>query len=120
MNSTSDQDHGCGFFPAASVFATGLLIAGLFPIARFVMFPYELLAVRDGGHHWHNLLTHAQAMRLNFLQWGSVTLAFGALAKKERFAVLIPLTLAVCTLVTIAMHGIVRWLGMDFYWNLWH
>jgi hypothetical protein len=119
-SSSSDQNRGCGFFPAAGVFASTVLLAGLFPLSRFVMFPYELLAVRDAHQHWQHILTPAQAWRFNTLQWGTATLAFGALAKRERFAVLVPLALVACTLVTIAMHTIVGWLGLGFYWDLWH
>jgi hypothetical protein len=109
-----------GFFPAAAVFATGLLVAWLLPLSRMLMFPYELLAARDGAQQLHHLLTHEQALRLAFLQWGSATVVFGALAKREQPVLLAPLTLAAFMFVALAMHATVAWLGMGFYRDLWH
>ncbi len=112
-------DQPSRFFAAVAVFASIVLLAGLFPLSRLLLFPYEFLVVNDGAQHWHPLLASATAVRLGFLQWGVVALAFGAFARKERPILLIPLTIATLTVLTIAMHAIVRWSGIGFEWNFW-
>ncbi len=111
-----------GYLRAAAVFAIGVGVMWLFPLSRFVMFPYDLLAMKDAAGHWRHLLVHRDALALGCLQWSLAALIFAVLARKERTALLPPLALAGFTLVTIVMDVGVRLLGMDFYLNLniWH
>lgn len=118
--SASPAAPAAGFLPATGVFATGLLATWLLPLSHFLMYPYERLSARDGALQWHHVLSHAQALGMTLLQWGIAAVAFGALAKRERRVMLIPLMLVAFTVITLAMHAIVAWLGLGFYRDLWH
>jgi hypothetical protein len=119
MKTQTDSKTPCGFIAAFGVFAGGVLCLWCFPAVRALVFPYDLLAVRDGNQQWHLVLDHTQAMRLGLIHWSLAALTFGALARKEHPVVLIPAMLAALTLITAATYKTVAWLGMDFHWSFW-
>ncbi len=119
MKSQPDSETSCGFAAAFGVFACGVLCLWCFPAVRAVIFPYQLLAVRDGSQQWHPLLDHTQAIWLGLVHWSVAAFTFGALARKEHAIVLIPVTLATLTLITAATYKAVAWLGMDIHWSFW-
>jgi hypothetical protein len=93
---------------------------GLYVLPLFFFSPYELLATRDAAGRWDAVLSPAQARVLHVFQWSAVIVIFAWFARKVRFGLLLPLSLATIALTIVATVLVVRLLGMNFYWDLWH
>ena len=97
----------------------------LFPsIVWSLVFPFHLLAKKDATQHWHYILSPSVAVMVDIALWSFVMVAFARFIGRFGVGVgigyLVPLVFATVALVGIAVQFFVRWLGMDFYWDLWH
>ncbi len=111
-----------GFVWAGSIFVVCLSVLCLIESVRgFFIFPYDLLAVQDGPRHWRHILIHQEAVNLGLVQWTAVAVVFaGTLRRIRPLGLFVPLSFITIFLVVIVAYMIVRALGMDYYWDIWH